>query len=651
MSGSGTQPIYTFQGFRLDAQRRILARGDGAPIPLAPKVFDALLYLVERPGQLLDKRQMIEAIWPNVIVEENNLNQAISTLRRVLGESPGQHRFIVTEPGRGYRFVATVGTGIEEVDTAHRPDTGGAAPKEEIRADVSARKRTRNLVITLSVIVLLAAIFAYFIGAQRTVLANSVAVLPLVDLSPDPANAYIAAGMHADIISQLPKLRGLNVINRDAVLRFASDRTSYSEIATALKVQTIPTGTFRYVDDQIHVNLALVDPRTDANLWVQDYKKDFQDILAVQADIAVNVAAALNAQLSPVEQQRIETRSTTDMEALRAYWRSFDFQESGARDEALRSLEHAIELDSRFALAYAQLALTYARSVINMLNLPAVSVELGEVERLVETNADKALEIDPELALPYVALGQLHTYSWRWIEAASDYAAAYERSPKDPLVLGFYSEFETFSGEYARAIPMAERVVELDPPRRDLQSPGSGSLYYLWLAYVYQGDTERALAALNDHLNLHPRQGPARLALGMVEARRGNSAEAANAFRSLEELFASMPRQSAAATTMANLAYGYSRIGDSQNAMRFYREVQKLADESFVDAGTLALANLAIGADQQALAWLDRAIAAIENEQPSAGWFSLMIIKHNATGDPVLEEPRYRERRERIRGS
>ena len=108
MTRAGERPIYAFEGFHVDAQRRVLSRSDGDPIPLAPKVFDTLLYFVEHQGELLDKRTLLEAIWPHVIVEENNLNQSISTLRRVLGERPGEHRFIVTEPGRGYRFVASV---------------------------------------------------------------------------------------------------------------------------------------------------------------------------------------------------------------------------------------------------------------------------------------------------------------------------------------------------------------------------------------------------------------------------------------------------------------------------------------------------------------------------------------------------------------
>src|SRR5688572_21282202 len=129
---SVVQPAYAFDGFRLDAQHRVLSRADGEAIPLAPKVFDTLLYFVERPGQLIGKRELLEAIWPHVVVEENNLNQAISALRRVLGETPAAHRFIVTEPGRGYRFVAAVTT-----LSSPSSDASAAAPGD--RAETAAQ--------------------------------------------------------------------------------------------------------------------------------------------------------------------------------------------------------------------------------------------------------------------------------------------------------------------------------------------------------------------------------------------------------------------------------------------------------------------------------------------------------------------------------
>src|SRR4249920_2877361 len=123
MSENAAKIQYEFNNFRLDPQQRLLLSGkEGRPIPVAPKVFDTLLYFVERRGELLDKTTLMKAIWPNIVVEENSLNQNISALRRVLGESPGEHRFIVTEPGRGYRFVAdvrTVTVGAPSRDETH----------------------------------------------------------------------------------------------------------------------------------------------------------------------------------------------------------------------------------------------------------------------------------------------------------------------------------------------------------------------------------------------------------------------------------------------------------------------------------------------------------------------------------------------------
>ena len=126
---SSAQLAYRFNGFRVDPVRRLLFGADGEPIPLKPKVFDTLLYLVERPGVLVDKQALLEAVWPHVVVEDNNLNKAISTLRQVFGETRDEHRFIVTEPGRGYRFVASVEAVPAVTESPVRAET--AAPPHD----------------------------------------------------------------------------------------------------------------------------------------------------------------------------------------------------------------------------------------------------------------------------------------------------------------------------------------------------------------------------------------------------------------------------------------------------------------------------------------------------------------------------------------
>jgi TolB-like protein/DNA-binding winged helix-turn-helix (wHTH) protein len=662
MSGSGAQPTYVFESFRLDAQRRVLSRADGDAIPLAPKVFDTLLYLVERPGQLVDKRELLDAIWPHVVVEENNLNQAISALRRVLGETPGTHRFIVTEPGRGYRLVASVRV-LSASDELPAPPVPAAAPGD----DQTAAARTpvgKSAWLTYAAAAVLAALaltgaWAWLSdrdvpppsiagdpptpddGAAPAVLPNSVAVLPLANLSPAAEHAAYADSMHAEIIHQLSKLGDINVIAREAVLQNPGNR-SLAERARDLRVRSILTGTFQYVDGRIRVNMQLVDPASNSNVWTEDYERPFEDVLAVQADIATRVAAALGAELTVVERQRMEVRPTTSPDAYASYFLALNHQNSGRRIEALRQFERAVQIDPMFSLAYGKLALLYSQALIDELSGPAASIAPSELERRVSDNARAALNLDPDSAAAYVGLGNMNVMFWRWSDAEAAFASALALNPNDLETLQFYSRFQSARGQYREALPMAERILELSPPASSAES-----LYMLWLAHVYSGNVDAALEVLDRALAIDPAHLPSRINLGFVKARRGDAEDAARAFRLVQDY--TDGRRSP--TTAAGLAYGYSRIGYATEARALFQEVQSVADQGSIGAGTWAIAYLAMGEDQQALEWLDKLLDKIANHEPDAAWFNSMIIKHNITGDPVLEEGRFRDRRTRIRGS
>ena len=171
--------------------------------------------------------------------------------------------------------------------------------------------------------------------------------------------------MHAEIIHQLSKLRNLNVIARDAVLQNVCGNRSLAERARDLGVQSILTGTFQYVDGRIRVNMQLVDPASSRNVWTQDYEEPFEDVFAVQADIATRVAAALGAELTVAERRRMEVRPTTSGEAYATYLLALNHHNSGRRIEALRQFERAVEIDPAFSLAYGKLALLYARVLVD----------------------------------------------------------------------------------------------------------------------------------------------------------------------------------------------------------------------------------------------------------------------------------------------
>jgi len=189
---------------------------------------------------------------------------------------------------------------------------------------------------------------------ESPVLPNSVAVLPLQNLSPDPNNAYFAAGIHEEILNQLAKLSNLNVISRTSVVRYADSGMSIPQIAAELNVQTVMEGSVRYANNRVLVTMQLIDPETDAHLWSDSYNRDLADVFAIQADIAMNVANALRAEFSQAEQARIEAVPTDSPEAYAEYLRA---RAAVEYDTAFGLLDAAIRLDPEFALAYATKAL------------------------------------------------------------------------------------------------------------------------------------------------------------------------------------------------------------------------------------------------------------------------------------------------------
>lgn len=338
----------------------------------------------------------------------------------------------------------------------------------------------------------------------------------------------------------------------------------------------------------------------------------------------------------------METRPTTSGEAYALYLLALNHQNADRRIDALNLFERAVEIDPAFSLAYGKLALLYALSSIDVTTGPAVSIASSELERRASENAQTALKLDPDSGSAYAALGVMHGLFWRWSEAEGAYAAALALNPNDLDALHFYAVFLTSGGRYREAMPMAQRILELNS-----FAPGVDSLYNVWLAHVYSGNVDAALAVLEETLAAEPVQMPARINLGFVQVRRGNAEEGARAFRRVEEF--TEGRRSPNMT--AALAYGYSRIGHAGDAMRLFEDLQNVAQKQSIGAGTWAIAYLAIGAEQQALEWLDNLLEKIENHEPDAGWFNLMVIKHNITADRVLDDPRFKERRERIRGS
>src|SRR4029453_14347239 len=397
--------VYEFGGFRVDPAKRRLQRMDGTPVPLTPRVFDALLYMVEHHDSALDKERIMEAVWPDSIVEENNLAQAISKLRQVFGETPGSHSYIVTVPGRGYRFVAEVKERTAEAvknERANSQPTSGLAGSpqkpEAVEGLISEPRRVSGLpakggwlwavafvgvaIVSLAVFFLVrhrssppsvrapssSAPASLVSPASTTIAEKSIAVLPFDNLSEEKQNAFFAAGVQDEIISDLARIADLKVISRTSANLYKSGNPRNSrEIGRQLGVAHLLEGSVQRFGNRIRVNAQLIKADSDTHVWAQTYDRDVSDFFAIQSEIAQTIAGQLYAKISPAEKHAIERPPTANLTAFDLYTHAKDlssrapFTNTGKMDllHAVYLLNQALARDPSFFQAYCLLAQTH----------------------------------------------------------------------------------------------------------------------------------------------------------------------------------------------------------------------------------------------------------------------------------------------------
>src|SRR5215471_9530606 len=510
----------SFKAFRLDRENHILWRNEDR-VPMSPKEFDILAYLVEHAGRVVTQDQILDALWSDTYVNPEVLRKYILEIRKALGDRPENPEFIETVPKRGYRFVASVAN-----DNGNEPPALSASHKaevkvleEKIESETAPSKREsgfakRNLwVVSVGVLAIVAVVgFLGYVRSKRngrnagSLNDPSIAVLPFADMSPAKDQEYFSDGLSEQLIHDLAKVSGLKVVGRSSAFQFKGKNEDLRDVGRKLGVVNVLEGSVRREGNHVRITAELIKADDGFQLWTQTYDRQISSIFAVQDEIARAATEALQLKLLGGNGQPIaSTLPSANPEAYQAYLQAKYFNVRGQNKEdlgkALAYADTAIKLDDKYAPAWALRA-----SVENKLAEVGLA-NVTEGFRKARDDAEGAIALDPSLASAYMALATAQIdCDWNWDAADTSITKAADLEPGAAEIFSIRSYLSRVLGNLDQAIKFEENSVALDPLRTDSHNTLA---YMLYVAGRY----DAAKAELQKALDLNPRAAFAHLTL------------------------------------------------------------------------------------------------------------------------------------------
>ena len=447
---------------------------------------------------------------------------------------------------------------------------------------------------------------------------DSLAVLPLQNLSGDPSQEYLADGMTEALIGRLSKIRHLRVISRTSVMRFKNTHDSVPEIAKALRVQAVVEGSVIRESGRIRVNIQLIRASSDEHLWAESYDRELRDALSLESELAQSIAAKVAVTITGEEQTSLAKARQVSPEVYENYLKGrFSLSQSRSEQGVQQSIHHfeeAIEKDPAFAPAYLGLATAY-----ESLSTVLVGAAPPEIRAKVVNHARKALELDPDSAEAHVLIAITQQQEWHWAEAEAEYKLALQLSPNEALAYDKFAWWFLCQGRTEEALSMARRGRELDP----LAVSGTTIGWILFQSHRY----EEAIHELTTVLAVQPDDVDAHWYLGFALIANGKPGDA------IPHLEKAVTLSKRSPGTLGLLTRAYAHAGRRADALRLLAELKQRNQRAYVPAGAFVNAYLGLGDNERALTWLERAYEEKSN--------ILQWIKVHPYFDPLRDDPRF----------
>jgi DNA-binding winged helix-turn-helix (wHTH) protein/TolB-like protein/Tfp pilus assembly protein PilF len=593
---------YEFGPYRVDTGERLLHRGDEL-ISLPPKVVLTLIVLVRNAGRMVDKTDLMKAVWPDTFVEEGALTRNISLLRKALGDTGDEAVYIETIPKRGYRFVAPVRVSAGEPHDTRAPETPNVDPGRAAEVPpVPSRFTAKRLVVTGIVLLSALAAVAKFISGDRArpappvnAAVHTLAVLPFRNGEKDASQDYFADGMTQALITRLANLRGLRVISLASDGGGRRDTAVAAAILGKQSVNRVLTGTIFRSGTRLRIDAQLKDPLTSTVYWANSYERESADVLALESDVAEAIAAEIQVSITDQDRERLRPRRPPKPEALDAYLRGRYLWNKRTEDglkRAAQSFQQAIDADPTYALAYAGLADSY--SLLGSVGTDGMPPQ--KAMPMAKSAALKAIDLDPDSADGHISLAYVKlSYDWDLPGAAREFSRALELNPSSATARHWYSHYFMAAGDLRKATEQMREALQLEPLSPSINI-GIG-----WCLY-YSRQYDQAIEQFRSVAESDPGLPLAHQTLGMAYQQKGMFDKAIQEYQRAAAFSNNSP---AAVSALASVYATAGRLAESRQELA---RLEAMARTRYVPALYFATVHYAMGDMAKTLEWGWKAI-------------------------------------------